>query len=105
MVAEAVAALEVIRIVSDVQSDKDHNRSVLTLVGDEVASRAAIPELFALATARIDLRSHKGEHPRLGAVDVVPFIPIEGVTTANCVALAREVGRAVAERFSLPSSV
>ncbi len=104
VVAEAVAALKRtpgIRVL-DVQSDKDHNRSVLTLVGDEAALRAAIPELFALATARIDLRSHKGEHPRLGAVDVVPFIPIEGVTTADCVALAREVGRAVAERFSLP---
>jgi glutamate formiminotransferase len=104
VVAEAVAALKRtpgIRVL-DVQSDKDHNRSVLTLVGDEAALRAAIPELFAVATARIDLRSHEGEHPRLGAVDVVPFIPIEGATTADCVALAQEVGRTVAERFSLP---
>jgi glutamate formiminotransferase len=104
VVGEAVAALKRtpgIRVL-DVQSDRDHNRSVLTLVGDEAALRVAIPELFALATARIDLRSHEGEHPRLGAVDVVPFIPIEGVTTADCVALAREVGRDVAERFSLP---
>jgi glutamate formiminotransferase / 5-formyltetrahydrofolate cyclo-ligase len=104
VVEEAVAALERtpgIRVL-DVQSDKDHNRSVLTLVGDEAALRVAIPELFALAVSRIDLRSHEGEHPRLGAVDVVPFIPIEGVTTADCVALARDVGQAVAERFSVP---
>jgi glutamate formiminotransferase / 5-formyltetrahydrofolate cyclo-ligase len=104
VVEEAVAALERtpgIRVL-DVQSDKDHNRSVLTLVGDEAALRVAIPELFALAVSRIDLRSHEGEHPRLGAVDVVPFIPIEGVTTADCVALARDVGQTVAERFSVP---
>ena len=50
----------------------------------------------------IDLRTHRGEHPRLGAVDVVPFVPIEGVTMADCVALARKVGAAVAERFQLP---
>jgi glutamate formiminotransferase len=104
VVEEAVAALKRtpgVRIL-DVQSDKDHNRSVLTLIGDAAALRAAIPELFAVATARIDLRTHQGEHPRLGAVDVVPFIPIEGVTTADCVALAREVGKTVAERFSVP---
>jgi glutamate formiminotransferase / 5-formyltetrahydrofolate cyclo-ligase len=104
VVGEAVAALKRtpgIRVL-DVQSDKDHNRSVLTLVGDEAALRVAIPELFALAVSRIDLRSHEGEHPRLGAVDVVPFIPIEGVTTADCVALARDVSQAVAERFSVP---
>jgi glutamate formiminotransferase len=104
VVVEAVASLKGtpgIRVL-DVQSDKDHNRSVLTLVGDDKALRAAIPELFAVATSRIDLRSHQGEHPRLGAVDVVPFIPIEGATTADCVALAREVGQAVAERFGVP---
>ncbi len=104
VVAEAVAALKRtpgIRVL-DLQSDKDHNRSVFTLVGDETALRAAIPELFAVATSRIDLRSHRGEHPRLGAVDVVPFIPIEGATTGDCVALAREIGKLVAERFGVP---
>ena len=104
VVAEAVAGLKGtpgIRVL-DVQSDKDHNRSVLTLVGDDTALRAALPQLFAVATSRIDLRSHRGEHPRLGAVDVVPFIPIEGATTADCVALARAVGQAVAERFGVP---
>ena len=58
--------------------------------------------LFEHAVAAIDLRTHKGEHPRLGAVDVVPFIPIEGVTMEECVALAREVAQEVAARFDLP---
>ena len=86
----------------DVQSDKDHNRSVLTLVGDEAALKAAILSLFEVATQKIDLRTHTGEHPRLGAVDVVPFIPIEGASMKDCVALARDVGASVAERFGVP---
>ena len=104
VVAEAVAALKAVPAlrVLDVQSDRDHNRSVLTLAGDEAALRAGIPELFAVAVARIDLRTHTGEHPRVGAVDVVPFVPIEGATMADCVALAREVGQAVASRFRVP---
>jgi glutamate formiminotransferase len=104
VVSEAVAALKRvpgIRVL-DVQSDRDHNRSVLTLVGDEEALKSGILGLFEVAISRIDLRSHQGEHPRLGAVDVVPFIPIEGATMAECVALAQEVGRAVAERFGVP---
>jgi glutamate formiminotransferase len=86
----------------DVQSDKDHNRSVLTAAGDETSLKAAILDLFEVAVARLDLRSHQGEHPRLGAVDVVPFVPFEGATMADCVALAREVGAAVAARFGVP---
>ena len=88
--------------VLDVQSDKDHNRSVLTVVGDERALRDGLLALFEVATSRIDLRGHQGEHPRVGAVDVVPFIPIEGASMKDCVALAREVGQAVAERFQIP---
>jgi glutamate formiminotransferase len=104
VVREAVAAAERapgVRVL-DVQSDKDHNRSVLTLVGDEPGLSAAIIALFEVAVSRIDLRSHQGGHPRLGAVDVVPFIPIEGVTMADAVALARATGQAVAERFGVP---
>jgi glutamate formiminotransferase len=88
--------------VLDVQSDKDHNRSVLTLAGDEAALEEGIPALFEAALARIDLRAHSGEHPRLGAVDVVPFVPIEGATMKDCVALARAVAARVAERFQVP---
>jgi glutamate formiminotransferase len=88
--------------VLDVQSDKDHNRSVLTVVGDERALKDGLLALFEVAVSRIDLRAHQGEHPRVGAVDVVPFIPIEGASMKDCVALAREVGQAVAERFQIP---
>jgi len=88
--------------VLDHSSDASHNRSVLTLAGDAAAIKAGILALFAAAVEAIDLRTHRGEHPRLGAVDVVPFVPIEGVTMAECVLLAKEVGAAVAERFGVP---
>jgi glutamate formiminotransferase / 5-formyltetrahydrofolate cyclo-ligase len=88
--------------VLDYSSDPSHNRSVLTLAGDAQPLKAAMLALFEQAVPAIDLRTHKGEHPRLGAVDVVPFVPIEGATMADCVALARETAAAVAERFSVP---
>ncbi len=95
---EAVPGLRVL----DVQSDASHNRSVFTLAGDAAALSAGIPVLFERALADIDLRNHRGEHPRLGAVDVVPFIPIDGVTMDACVALAKSVAADVASRFELP---
>jgi len=88
--------------VLDYSSDASHNRSVITLVGDPASVRNAILALYEAVVPAVDLRSHSGEHPRVGAVDVVPFVPIEGVTMAECVALAREVGAAVAERFGVP---
>jgi glutamate formiminotransferase len=86
----------------DYSSDASHNRSVITMVGEAGPLRAAVLALFEAAVAAIDLRSHTGEHPRVGAVDVVPFVPIEGVAMPECVALARDVGAAVAERFGIP---
>jgi glutamate formiminotransferase len=86
----------------DHSSDPSHNRSVFTLVGDAAGVERAVLALFARAVADVDLRTHQGEHPRLGAVDVVPLVPIEGVTMAECVALAKKVGAAVAERFQVP---
>jgi len=88
--------------VLDLQSDVDHNRSVVSLAGEPQPLKQAILVLFEHALAAIDLRSHQGEHPRLGAVDVVPFVPIEGASMQDCIALAREVGQAVAERFAVP---
>ncbi len=104
VVSEAVAAVRRVPGVRllDVQSDGDHNRSVLTMVGAAPALAEALVALFAAALPRIDLRSHVGAHPRLGAVDVVPFIPIAGATMTDCVALAREVGGRVAEQFGIP---
>ena len=86
----------------DSSSDTSHNRSVLTLIGDAPPLKAAVLALFEAAVAEIDLRRHQGEHPRLGVVDVVPFVPIEGATMADCVALAKDVAATVAERFALP---
>src|SRR5262245_10971397 len=99
--AEAIRSTPGVRLL-DVSSDGSHNRSVFTLAGDAPGVEAAVMALFDRAVADIDLRSHHGEHPRLGAVDVVPFVPIEGVSMADCVALARKVGAAVAERFGVP---
>ena len=99
--AETLRAVPGLRVL-DVQSDATHNRSVFTLAGTAAGLTAGIPKLFEGAIAAIDLRTHKGEHPRLGAVDVVPFIPIDGVTMPECVALARTIAAGVATRFGLP---
>jgi len=100
-IVTAIAATRGVAVL-DVSSDASHNRSVLTLAGDAAPLAAAVLTLFETALPAIDLRAHRGEHPRLGAVDVVPFIPIEGATMEACVELARTVGRQVAERFALP---
>ena len=100
-IAAALRGVPGLRVL-DVQSDATHNRSVFTLAGDAAAMSAGIPVLFERAIAHIDLRTHKGEHPRMGAVDVVPFIPIDGVTMAQCVELAKSIAKDVATRFNLP---
>ncbi len=99
--ADAIRSSPGVRLL-DHSSDASHNRSVFTLAGDAAGVEIAVLALFERAIAEIDLRTHKGEHPRLGAVDVVPFVPIEGVTMADCVALARKVGAVVADRFGIP---
>ena len=99
--ADAIRSVAGVRLL-DFSSDASHNRSVFTLVGDAAGVEQAVLALFERAVAAIDLRTHTGEHPRLGAVDVVPFVPIEGVTMAECVALAKKVGASVAERFKVP---
>jgi len=100
-IVDAVEAVPGVRVL-DYSSDASHNRSVITLVGDAAAVEAGILALYEAAVPAIDLRSHGGEHPRVGAVDVVPFVPIENVTMAECVALAHQVGAAVAARFGIP---
>jgi glutamate formiminotransferase len=100
-IADALRAVDGVRVL-DVQSDAAHHRSVLTLAGDRDPLKQAVLQLYELAIDAIDLRQHRGEHPRLGAVDVCPFIPIEGVGMTDCVALARDVAAAVATRFGVP---
>ena len=97
----AVRAVDGARLL-DYSSDPSHNRSVLTLAGDAGPLKQAVLALYEHAIAAIDLRTHKGEHPRLGAVDVVPFVPIDGVTMDDCVRLANEVAAEVAGRFGVP---
>jgi glutamate formiminotransferase len=100
-IAAAVGRTPGVRVL-DVSSDAAHHRSVLTMAGNAAGLKAAILTLFEETLAVVDLTAHEGEHPRLGAVDVVPFVPIDGVTMQDCVALARETGKAVAERFGVP---
>jgi glutamate formiminotransferase len=99
--ADAVRRVAGVRLL-DCSSDASHNRSVFTLVGDAAGVEQAVMALFERAVADVDLRTHRGEHPRLGAVDVVPFVPIEGATMADCVALAKKAGAAIAQRFQVP---
>jgi glutamate formiminotransferase / 5-formyltetrahydrofolate cyclo-ligase len=100
-ITESLKAVAGLRVL-DVQSDASHNRSVLTLAGDAAPLREGVVRLYEHTLEVIDLRRHSGEHPRLGAVDVCPFVPIDGVTMDQCVALAKEVGAIVAERFGVP---
>jgi glutamate formiminotransferase len=87
----------------NVHSDADHNRSVFTYISESPdAIREATLRLYEVALPRIDLRTHRGAHPRVGAVDVVPFVPLEGTTMAACVAVAERTGREIAERFRVP---
>ncbi len=98
---EAVGRVPGVRLL-DHSSDPAHNRSVFTMAGGAQGVEQAVLALVERAVADIDLRTHRGEHPRLGAVDVVPFVPIEGVTMAECVDLARRTGAAIADRFAVP---
>lgn len=104
VVAEIIAAVKAVPGVRwlDQSSDPDHNRSVLTFLGDPETLKHAIAVLYEQASRHIDLRDHQGGHPRMGAVDVVPFVPIAGATMKDCVALAQEVAELVATRFGVP---
>jgi glutamate formiminotransferase / 5-formyltetrahydrofolate cyclo-ligase len=86
----------------DRTSDPSHNRSVLTLAGEPAPVLEALERAVAVAVAEIDMNQQQGEHPRIGATDVVPFIPLAGSSMADCVALARHFGETVAQRFAIP---
>lgn len=86
----------------DVQTDSDHNRMVVTAIGTPQGIKTAVLEAMAQAVARIDMTRHQGQHPRMGAVDVVPFVPVRDVTMEEAVALSREVAVEAAARFELP---
>lgn len=84
------------------EADADHNRSVFTFAGPPEAVREAAVRATGVAAARIDLNQHHGEHPRIGAADVVPFVPVRGITLADCAALAHQAGEEIWQRFGVP---
>src|SRR6202166_4035792 len=86
----------------DREMDADHNRCVITLVGERDAIQEAAIRGVGKAAELIDLNAHKGAHPRMGATDVVPFIPIDGVTIEDCVDMARYVGAEIWKRYQIP---
>ena len=86
----------------DREMDVDHNRCVITLVGEREAIQEAAIRGVGRAAELIDLNGHQGAHPRMGAADVIPFIPIDGVTIEDCVAMARHVGAEIFKRFGIP---
>ena len=88
--------------VLDVHTDADHNRSVVTLAGEPDAVAQAALGGVGKAVELIDLRQHRGEHPRIGAIDVLPFVPVEGVSMSDCVDLARRAGKEVWTRHKIP---
>jgi len=101
MLAAAAASVPGARLL-DRTSDLSHHRSVLTLAGERDALRDAVLALVEQAVAHIDLRTHRGAHPRVGAVDVVPFVPLGDTPMTECVTLAHEVGHEIAARFGVP---
>lgn len=88
--------------LADVHADPDHHRSVFTVLGPPQAVEEAALALASAVFGRVDMREHRGIHPRLGALDVVPFVPLRGVTMADAARLARRVGRAIAAVYALP---
>jgi glutamate formiminotransferase len=100
-IVEALASVEGGRVL-DVQSDADHNRSVVTMVGEPEAVEEAAFRGIERAARLIDMDRHRGEHPRMGATDVVPFVPVAGVMMADCVEMARRLGERVGRELSIP---
>src|SRR3990172_5440310 len=88
--------------VLDVEWDKSHNRSLVTIVGSPNEVLIASFEMIKTATKFIDMRKHKGEHPRIGATDVVPFIPVSGVSLKDCVVLSNKLAERVASELKIP---
>lgn len=100
-IAESIAAVDS-ACVLDTHSDPDHNRSVITFVAHPEKVVEAAVSAVRRASQLIDMRTHQGEHPRLGATDVLPFVPVRDVTMDQCVRLAREAGAIIARDLSIP---
>lgn len=88
--------------ILDIESDPDHNRMLTTIVGEPEKVFRSVWEMIKKATELIDMEKHQGEHPRIGATDVVPFIPVSGVSMEECVNLAKRLGKKVGEELKIP---
>jgi len=100
-IVNAFRAKEGVKLL-DYSTDKDHNRMVVTVVGEPEPLKKAVIEAIGIAVETIDLNYHKGQHPRMGAVDVVPFIPIRNVSMEEAINLSKEVAKEVADKYNLP---
>jgi len=100
-IAQAIASVAGVRVL-DQEMDADHNRCVITFVGNRTSVAEAAFHGAKKAVELIDMNRHRGEHPRVGALDVLPFVPIAGVTMDDCVALARSVGTRIADELQVP---
>jgi glutamate formiminotransferase / 5-formyltetrahydrofolate cyclo-ligase len=100
-IAGAIATTAGVRLL-DRSSDRDHHRTVFTIVGEAAPLRNAILAMMEATVRLVDVRTHRGVHPRLGAVDVVPFVPLGEATMDDCAAVAREVAAEAARRLALP---
>ena len=101
LIADAIAAVET-ACVLDTHIDPDHNRSVITFVSTPAKIVEAAVSAVRRAAELIDMRAHQGEHPRLGATDVLPFVPVHGVTMDDCVKLAHDAGKIIARELRIP---
>jgi glutamate formiminotransferase len=99
--AESIRKTAEVKLL-DYSADADHNRSVFTFIGAPEAVKAAVLNAAEVAVKHIDMEKHQGAHPRIGAIDVVPFIPVKNITMAECVQLAHQVGEAINRKFNIP---
>jgi glutamate formiminotransferase len=100
-IVEPFRAIDGVKLL-DYQNDEDHNRSVVTVVGEPEPLKNAIVESMGVAVELIDMRTHKGQHPRMGAIDVVPFIPVKNVSVPEAVDISKATAKLAAEAYSLP---
>ncbi|MBD8048571.1 MAG: glutamate formimidoyltransferase [Clostridium argentinense] len=100
-IIDTVRGVEGVKLL-DYSSDADHNRTVVTLVGEPVALENTIINMAEKVYELIDMSTHQGGHPRMGALDVVPFVPISDVSMDECVEIANRVGKVIGERFQIP---
>lgn len=100
-IVDALRGKEGVKLL-DYSSDADHNRTVVTVIGEPEALETAIIEMAGRVYENIDMTAHEGGHPRMGALDVVPFVPVSEVTMEECISIANRVGKEIAEKFNIP---